>query len=74
MHIARELDEKERQQMMALGTSQEGFLRFMAEDSGNVADDGNYSVQVLQKALQVWNIALIPLTAPEMLSTREHPE
>mmetsp|Transcript_40523 Transcript_40523/g.101997 ORF Transcript_40523/g.101997 Transcript_40523/m.101997 type:complete len:391 (-) Transcript_40523:64-1236(-) len=74
MHIARDLDERERQQMMAMGSSEEGFLRFMAEESGNVADDGNYSVQVLQEALKVWDVTLTPLASPEVTSTRERPE
>jgi ataxin-3 len=46
MHVAREIDEKERQVMIEMGTETPDFIRFVAEDSGNVADDGNYSVQV----------------------------
>lgn len=49
--IARELDEQERRMMLATGTDSPAFLKYMAEDSGNVADDGNFSVEVLRKAL-----------------------
>ncbi len=43
------------------------------EDSGNVADDGNYSVQVIQEALKVWNLTLVPLTNPEMTAAKQNP-
>jgi hypothetical protein len=48
MSVARSLDEQERQMMLEMGTDTPEFLRYMAEDSGNVADDGNYSIQVIQ--------------------------
>lgn len=32
--------------MMEMGTDTTDFLKYMAEDSGNVADSGDYSVQV----------------------------
>lgn len=43
--IGRSFDENERRLMMEMGETKD-FLRFMAEDSGNVADDGFFSVQV----------------------------
>jgi len=46
-HFALELDKKERELMMEQGMTKD-FLKYMGEDSGNVAMDGNYSVQVLQ--------------------------
>ena len=45
--IAREFDEKEKNMMLESGFDSRDFLKYMAEDSGNVADDGNFSVQVL---------------------------
>jgi len=45
----------------------------MAEDSGNVADDGNYSVQVIQVALQVWNLSCFPINSPDMKTAKENP-
>lgn len=59
--IARQLDAKERQLMAEAGTDTNDFLKYMAEDSGNVADDGNYSVQVLSEALKVFGVDVLPL-------------
>jgi len=64
--IAQELDEKERQLMLEMGTETTDFLKYMAEDSGNVADSGNYSLQVLEKALSNWQLQVIPLTSAEL--------
>jgi ataxin-3 len=50
--FAAELDETERQVMAVGGVESKDFLKFMGEDSTNVGDDGNFSVQVLTKALQ----------------------
>ncbi|CAM9646064.1 unnamed protein product [Chrysoparadoxa australica] len=49
--IARELDEKERAVMMEMGAHTQDALNFLAEDSGNVDEAGNFSVQVLSEAL-----------------------
>ncbi len=38
-----------------------------------MADDGNYSVQVIQEALKVWNLNLVPLTSPEMAAVKQDP-
>ena len=70
--IAKEFDEEERRVMMEMGTETKEFLQFLAvlyvhflvfiiyqEDSGNLADDGNYSIQVRIWALNyiyAWNV------------------
>jgi Ataxin-3 len=61
MSIAHEFDKKEKEVMAEAGTETNDFIKFVAvrsfscaseilthlqEDSGNVADDGNYSIQV----------------------------
>jgi ataxin-3 len=51
--------------MQEAGSDTSDFLKYMGEESGNVAEDGNYSVQVLQKALEVWNVRLVRTTVPE---------
>ena len=53
--IARELDAAERKLMLANGAETADALRFMAEDSGNVDDSGNFSVSVVREAL--WRAA-----------------
>lgn len=46
LQIALELDQQERAFMAEGGMESEDYLRYIAEDSGNVAADGNFSVQV----------------------------
>ncbi|KAL3148824.1 hypothetical protein ABBQ32_001704 [Trebouxia sp. C0010 RCD-2024] len=72
--IALELDQQERAFMAEGGMESEDYLKYIAEDSGNVAADGNFSVQVLAKALEVWNLSLQPLDAPDMRISAQHPE
>lgn len=63
--IAHEFDRIEADVMAENGLDTSDYLKFMGEDSGNVALDGNYSVQVLQKALEVFHIRLVRTTLPE---------
>jgi ataxin-3 len=59
--LASELDELERQVLIegADGrTDGAELLSFLAQDSSNVAEDGNYSIQVLQRALQPFQLEL----------------
>jgi len=67
-NFASELDESERQVMAAGGVESKDFLKFMAEDSINVGDDGNFSVQVLTKALQARNLECVLLTQSSFFS------
>ena len=60
--IAAEFDLRERDLMKEAGVDSADFLRYMAEDSGNAAVDGNFSIQVLTKALDVWNVNCVPVT------------
>ena len=48
--------------MKEAGVDSADFLRYMAEDSGNAAVDGNFSIQVLTKALDVWTVDCVPVT------------
>jgi len=43
-NIALELDETERQLMAEAGIESKDYLKYMQQQSGNVADDGNYSI------------------------------
>ena len=60
-HIAQRLDDQEKQAMASCGTNTEEYLRFLSESSGNVAEDGNYSIQVLQEALKIWDLQCFSL-------------
>ena len=48
--------------MKEAGVDSADFLRYMAEDSGNAAVDGNFSIQVLTKALEIWIVDGGPVT------------
>jgi ataxin-3 len=63
--IAVEFDEREKNLMREAGVDSADFLKYMAEDSGNAAADGNYSIQVLTRALETWNLKCIPALSPE---------
>lgn len=51
-NIALGLDQKERELMAVGGVNNPDFLKYMQQESSNVADDGNYSIQVLSEALK----------------------
>ncbi|KAI9085408.1 hypothetical protein K1719_032664 [Acacia pycnantha] len=59
--LASDLDHKERQVMVEGGASSGDFL---SEESHNVSLVGDFSIQVLQKALEVWDLQVIPLDSP----------
>jgi hypothetical protein len=50
LQIAHELDALERQFMQEGGMDSEEYQRFVAEASGNVANDGMFSIQVCKAA------------------------
>ncbi|KAK3272673.1 hypothetical protein CYMTET_19044 [Cymbomonas tetramitiformis] len=72
--IAQDLDARERQLMMESGKESADFLKFLAEDSGNVAADGNFSIQVLSKALELWQLTCLPITNPAAGAAQHEPE
>eukprot|EP00798_Chlamydomonas_sp_ICE-L_P009176 gene9176-16309_t len=54
--VAQDLDALERQLMMDGGVSSEDYKKYDAEGSGNVGNDGMFSIQVLSKALETWGL------------------
>eukprot|EP00039_Didymoeca_costata_P001692 m.54333 g.54333 ORF g.54333 m.54333 type:complete len:244 (-) comp10918_c0_seq2:49-780(-) len=71
--LARSLDELERQRMAESGLDSKDYLAFMAADSNNYDDSGFFSSQVLSKALEVWNLEMIPVTNPAVATVRSNP-
>jgi ataxin-3 len=59
--IAQELDRREREVLAEGGMSSKDYLAFVAGDSQNVSDEGNFSIQVLSEALKVYNISCVPI-------------
>lgn len=72
--MAQELDAQEQQVMLESGAGSTHYLNYMAEGSSNVDADGNFSIQVLNRALQIWNLQCVPLEAPEAVDARSDPQ
>ncbi|RZC84297.1 hypothetical protein C5167_047083 [Papaver somniferum] len=72
--LASDLDSKERQMMLEGESITDDFLRFDSEESHNVSMDGDFSIQVLQKALEVWDLQVIPLNCPVAEPAQVDPE
>ncbi|CAG0919543.1 unnamed protein product [Notodromas monacha] len=60
--VARNLDDMERSFMREAGESDD-YRRFVTEPSGNVDDSGYFSIQVIEKALEVYDLSLVPFKA-----------
>lgn len=58
--LAHQLDDQERQTMAESGINGRDYLNFISNPSQNMDDSGFFSVQVLEKALKVWSLDLIP--------------
>ncbi|CAM6036616.1 unnamed protein product [Sphagnum compactum] len=71
--MAQDLDQQEQQVMLESGAGSSHYLNFMAEGSSNVAADGNFSIQVLNRALEIWSLQCISLEAPEAEEARLSP-
>ncbi|XP_051127471.1 ataxin-3 homolog [Andrographis paniculata] len=67
--LASDLDRTERQMMHGSVTGD-----FVPEVSHNVSLDGDFSIQVLQKALEVWDLQVIPLDSPVAEPAQIDPE
>jgi len=72
--IAAELDAMEQRFMAEGGVDSNDYLRFVAEESGNAAMDGNFSIQVLSKALEVWGLTATNLQNPEVAAEAKSPQ
>ncbi|KAL8504853.1 hypothetical protein ACS0TY_016150 [Phlomoides rotata] len=67
--LASDLDLTERRMMLGSVTGD-----FLPEHSHNVSLDGDFSIQVLQKALEVWDLQIIPLDSPVAEPAQVDPE
>lgn len=69
--LASDLDRKERQMMLQNNV---GAGDFASAESHNVSLGGDFSIQVLQKALEVWDLQVIPLNSPVAEPAQVDPE
>jgi ataxin-3 len=74
MNLAAELDREEKLMMAEMGTETNEFMKYMREDSGNVGLDGNFSIEVIKKALQVFQLIGTPLNHPDMINVSAEPQ
>ncbi|XVE76499.1 hypothetical protein DITRI_Ditri12bG0178500 [Diplodiscus trichospermus] len=58
--LASDLDTKERQMMLRGTAASSSTGDFLSEESHNVSLGGDFSIQVLQKALEVWDLQVVP--------------
>jgi len=58
--IALDMDEAEKKIMAEKGTETRDFLQYMAQDSENVNAGGNFSIQVLEKAMEIMGLKIAP--------------
>ncbi|KAG6499135.1 ataxin-3 homolog [Zingiber officinale] len=73
--LASDLDQRERQMMLegaSLGGASSGD--FYSDVSHNVSMGGDFSIQVLQKALEIWDLEVIPLNSPVAEQSQFVPE
>lgn len=71
--IGKELDEAERQKMAEGDVTSDDYMKFMNQPSSNMDDSGFFSIQVICRALDVWNLIAIPYSSPKAASARENP-
>ncbi|KAK7504899.1 hypothetical protein BaRGS_00003927 [Batillaria attramentaria] len=73
--IGQRLDEQERQHMLEGGVDSREYQHFLEQPSSNYDDSGFFSIQVLQEALRVWGLELVPFTSqnPIAHAAREDP-
>ncbi|XP_020599389.1 putative ataxin-3 homolog [Phalaenopsis equestris] len=70
--LASDLDQKERLMMSEVSGVCSGD--FLSEGSYNVSMGGDFSIQVLQKALEVWDLQAIPFDSPVAEVSKYEPE
>ena len=61
--------------MAEAGYSTEEYKKFIMQPSSNFDDSGFFSIQVLQEALKVWGLELLPLKSTDewCKTARENP-
>mmetsp|Transcript_5306 Transcript_5306/g.7045 ORF Transcript_5306/g.7045 Transcript_5306/m.7045 type:complete len:162 (-) Transcript_5306:5-490(-) len=71
--VALALTEEERKLMAAQGTESKDYLVFMAKDSTHVDESGNFSIEVIKKAITNMNLEITSLEHPKMKKAKQEP-
>ncbi|KAK3742742.1 hypothetical protein QZH41_018967 [Actinostola sp. cb2023] len=72
--LGQSLDDEERQRMAEGDTNSEEFQRFLQQPSSNYDDSGFFSIQVMCRALSVWELELVPFSHPRVQDARDNPQ
>ncbi|XP_075228603.1 ataxin-3-like isoform X2 [Lycorma delicatula] len=69
------MDDEERMRMAESGVDSDDYRRFLEQPSGNMDDSGYFSVQVINSALDVWGLELVPYnsTEPRAVLAQQNP-
>eukprot|EP00731_Ephydatia_muelleri_P026435 Em0018g535a len=68
-----QLDEQELATMVEGAGTADDLRRLHEKPSSNMDDTGYFSIQVINRALQVWNLELVPTTSPSMKHVLDNP-
>jgi len=68
--LASELDTMERMRMAEMGEDSAEYQRFIQQSSNNMDDSGFFSVQVISRALAVWDLELVPFNSDNPAAVR----
>ncbi|XP_039286661.1 ataxin-3 isoform X2 [Nilaparvata lugens] len=63
--LGQQMDDEERMRMAESGVDTDEYRRFLQQPSGNMDDSGYFSVQVINSALHVWGLELVPYESSE---------
>ncbi|RZF48098.1 hypothetical protein LSTR_LSTR002164 [Laodelphax striatellus] len=63
--LGQKMDDEERMRMAESGVDTDEYRRFLEQPSGNMDDSGYFSVQVINSALDVWGLELVPYESSE---------
>lgn len=66
--LGHQVDETERQQIAEAGLQSAEYQHFLEQPSSNFDDSGYFSIQVLQRALQVWGVELLPFSSTDHIA------
>ncbi|GAB5356293.1 hypothetical protein AAMO2058_000278300 [Amorphochlora amoebiformis] len=72
--IALALTEDERKIMAEKGTESKDYLVFMAKDSTHVDESGNFSIEVIKRAITNVGLTITSLNHPKMNKAKENPQ
>ncbi|KAJ6642448.1 Ataxin-3 [Pseudolycoriella hygida] len=68
--LAQDLDDQERIRMSENGLDSNEYRDFISQPSGNMDDTGYFSIQVIARALETFNLELIPVDSTDERAQR----